>query len=242
MFVPIFLEIDDQGNPIYKDEFSLFYKEAELHEGYVIVSSEYESCVENFDYNIGMVIPKELMSHADEKTCSKGKRAEFLAILRDKGLEEWFGDVISKNNNIMGFITWGQYYVVNEAASRHSILVCLSNNVFDKQKSLVNRIITRYEHIEEKLKKVENKNRELKETLNSKDDYIQQLQARMNNIEREIYRNKEKEKSSREEVLEMEERLERTEKDKYLYLDMYKELLVELDRTKTELLNIKSKQ
>lgn len=234
MLIPIFWEINNAGEPVYKDIFLQIYNDIKVQGGHIVVSPEYAECMEKIDSNIATIIPADIMSDIDAKLSDKKDREKLLAVLRDERIENIIDGVIQQCSEVRGIVTWGRYGVVEAVARDNKINVFISSITFDNNKEFV-------ENIFERLKKYEDENTALKKEIDSKNEYIQQLQVRVNNAEGEIYRNKKKQETYRSETENIEKRLEKSDEDKMLYLNLYKELLSELDRTKIELLNLKMK-
>lgn len=234
MLIPIFWEINNAGEPVYKDIFLQIYNDIKVQGGHIVVSPEYAECMEKIDSNITTIIPADIMSDIDAKLSDKKDRGKLLAVLRDERIENIINGVIQQCSEVRGIVTWGRYGIVEAVARENKINVFISSITFDNNKGFV-------ENIFERLKKYEDENTALKKEIDSKNEYIQQLQVRVNNAEGEIYRNKKKQETYRSETENIEKRLEKSDEDKMLYLNLYKELLSELDRTKIELLNLKMK-
>lgn len=239
MFIPIFWEVDNAGEPIYKDTFMRFYENAHEQDFHMIVSAEYAACIEDFDMSIGSIISDEIMTNIDDSLCEKGDRAKLLTVLKNEELERFLEGVIKNSLNIYGILTCGKYGIIDKIAARNNVEVYVISTALGQE--VFDQVYIRFNDAERKIETLENQKVSMKSDIDSKNEYIQQLQIRVNSLEAEIYRNKQKQESYQIEVENVEKRLEKSDADKSLYLDLYRELLKELDRVKVELLNYKAK-
>ena len=240
MLIAVFLEVDDKGEPLYKNKFIYMYDVIKAVKGRMIITEEYAQCIKNIDESIITIIPTEVINEIDCFVERKGDRAKILSVMKNDTLEQFVCDIIQIQPETAVILTCGRYNAIETATKNNNVELYTNMETVENQ-HVIEDMLGQLDDNRLKLDDCYVENKKLKEVINTKNDYIQQLQVRSSGYENEILRNKAKQEQRDCELEKLAERLNKCENDKMTYLTLYKELLVELDKTKTELMEMKLK-
>lgn len=242
MYIPIFIEINNEEKPVYQNDFMAFYNRVQSNNGFVIASKEYCDEIPDKSNEKIIQIPVALMNEVDCNLLQKEDRKTMFSIQKNENLEQWLIDTLREmQGEIEGIMIRGRYSAVLNAAKKLGVNVYFAADGMDAQQLMFEKVTKNLDDKEKELEQLQVANEKQRKDIHSKDEYIQQLQVRVNNLENELYKKGQKLEQNNNELKSNEALLEKMENDKYLYLKLYKELLKELDVTKVELLELKRK-
>ncbi len=237
MYIPIYLEIDDDKNPIYK---AAFLKDIEKLYGnkVIIATSEYVELVENLDKLV--VIPDDIINKIDSLNVNAGSRGMLLELQKNDELRDWLKSSI-KVEDTDGFIVNGLYNFVYQASKDLDVNIVFSADKLLSEKIRLDEYATNLESKNAKVSELEEKTVEMQRQIDAKNENLQRLQQKITDLSTELFKNN-AEKQYIDEQMELnEQRMDKSEKQKVLLSDLYASVLKELNETKTELLNLKNR-
>lgn len=240
MFVPVYLEIDNDKNPIFKDAF-LKDVEKKIEKRRIIVSKEYADCIDANSEDV-VVIPTELLDKVDVLNVQVANRAVSLELQKNKELSAWIKTAInSVGDDVEGFIINGLYDFVCEAAYELDVKVVFSAENLCNEKERLNSYMETLENRDAKLLEYEARIQEMQSQIDSKNESMQRLQQKITDLSAELFKNNAEKEYMDEQLEANEQKMDKSERQKVLLADLYAAVLKELSDTKTELLNIKSR-
>lgn len=239
MYIPIYLEIDDDKNPIYKEDFLKDISKIS-DDSIIITTTEYAKILENTD-NI-RIIPEEIMSKIDSLNVKVGSRGILLELQKNDELREWLYKTINAEfSSIEGFIINGMYSFVYEVANLLDKKIVFSAEKLICEKERLDVYTANLEKQNNKVSELEDKVIEMQKQIDEKNENLQRLQQKITDLSTELFKNN-AEKQYIDEQMELnEQRMDKSEKQKVLLADLYASVLKELNETKTELLNLKNR-
>ena len=244
VYIYMLTEIDDSGIPIYRDEFL----EKSKQNCTILTTSEYATFLEYENKNV-VVVPDEIMQDYDKNLDAKGKRFVMMEVYRNEKFENWLSFVFKENNErVEGIVIKYAYASVIHVATenRKSVLVEqnrkeMSMNSEEEYQKLVSELKRQIEILQTELKQKEVTTLSLSENLNSSSHYIENLQKHATNLDNELKKYKSFYNEHNETIQFAEERVNHAEAEIQRYMELYKNVLSELDERKIELLELKSK-
>lgn len=240
MLIYVFLEITNDGKPKYENRFIDIYNEAAQNGDYIIASEEYEGCITDVDKDVLTVIPAEIINSVDGMLEQKEDREKSLIYISNDELENFFDNCVKNKEKCMAIVSFAEYVFVRRVSVNNQLHLYIDTSV-KKGNNMAELVVQQLDSSQIQLKKRNEEMEELRKEYNMKNEQIQQLQVRVHDLETELYRNEGKKKEKEQELDNMSDRLDKTEEIKMTYLELYKALLAELDKVKTELLEQKAK-
>lgn len=240
MFIYVFLEITNDGKPKYEREFIDAYSDAVKNGDYIIASEEYEGCIIDADKDVLTVIPAEIINSIDSMLEQKADREKSLIYMSNDELEKFFDNCVTNKEKCKAIVSFAEYAFLRRVSMNNGLHLYIDTSG-KKGNNMVELVVQQLDGSQIQLKKRNEEIEELRKDYNMKNEQIQQLQVRVHDLETELYRNEGKKKEKEQELDNMSDRLDKTEEIKMTYLELYKALLVELDKVKTELLEQKVK-
>lgn len=240
MFIYVFLEIANDGKPKYESKFVDAYNWATQNGGYIIASEEYERCIADADDDVLVVIPAKIINSIDSMLEQKEDREKSLIYMSNEELEKFFDNSVKNKEKCKAIVSFSEYAFLRRVSVNNGLHLYIDASG-KKENDVFELAVQQLDSSQIQLKKKNEEIEELRKDYDMKNEQIQQLQARIHDLETELYRNESKKKEKEQELDNMSDRLEKTEETKMTYLELYKALLVELDKVKTELLEQKVK-
>ena len=227
MYISLFVEIDDCKKPLYYEEYKRTYEGG----GVVMATREYveDAC----DADRVWVIPDEIIKVVDDFIEKPENRAELLQIKRCVQLEEWMEEKIGHGNKyIEGIISNKNYISVQEVANTMKIewLVQMGSRYTTQAKNNSEYLIS---ELKTQLLEMENAKKSLEGYIRSTENYMRELQIHATKLDEEVKKYKTFYDTHEENSDYVKQIREQNEK----YAEKYKELILELDKLKTEKLN-----
>lgn len=243
-FIFVYVEIDDNGNPVYKDEFL----NTCAQNCTILASKEYVNLLEKPNPNV-VEIPEDVMEEYDRNLDSRGKRQIMMEINDNSLMENWLSYVFRDNNErISGIVIKNEYASVLKVAQVNQKAALVDKNSDDngadsekKYRMIIDDLNHRVEVLQMDLKQREEAIETLRNSLNSSNNYIENLQKHATNLDNDLKKYKQFYDENSETIQFAEEKVTRAECEIQKYVELYKNILKELDEKKTELLEMKKK-
>lgn len=243
-FIFVYVEIDDNGNPVYKDEFL----NTCTQNCTILASKEYVNLLEKPNPNV-VEIPEDVMEEYDGNLDSRGKRQIMMEINDNSLMENWLSYVFKDNNDrISGIIIKNEYASVLKVAYANQKAALVDKNSDDngadsekKYRMIIDDLNHRVEVLQMDLKQREEAIESLRNSLNSSNSYIDNLQKHATNLDNDLKKYKQFYDENSETIQFAEEKVNRSECEIQKYVELYKNILEELDEKKTELLELRKK-
>lgn len=237
MYIPIFLEVDSQGECLYGQEFKNLICVTKIEKKPVIVSKEYYDLADDEAKEYCWKIPDEFIDIIDSDITDRKDRQTILTIQKNSSISDWaFGKLSTVVDDLKGIFLLGQYNSFIEAAKKLQVEVYFKIDAIDNMSMTIDDISGKLDDYNEKNRRLLLENSELNSSIRGKDEYIQQLQLKVNELNMELTKQNQRLQDNNEEMLANMERLEKSEERKFLYLKMYTALLDELDKIKVQIL------
>lgn len=242
--ISIFLEVDSESNPIYKEIFLDKVKNGER----VYASQEYAQLVES--WNIEYDIPKEVIEHLDEQVSNKADRTTLLKISYQPKMEEWFERAVDSYKNCDEIVLFGDYESIVNVACKKELpcLIYIQRSVTMNEKATeryyVKTIQEMRNHIgfvEEQLNENGRIIEQLRDNIKSDGQYIHNLEEHAANLDNNLKKYKAFYDENHEKIESINQQSDYYEQRIREYLDMYQSVMKELDEKKTEVLELRTK-
>lgn len=238
MFVSVYLEIDNEKNPVFKE---VFFKDIEkrLERKMFIVSKEYNDCLDQ-DLECVKVIPYEIIEQIDLRNVCVENRAVSLELQKNVELYNWLKETTALlGDEVEGYIVNGLYDFVVQVANDLDIKVVLASENINSER--IDNYMNILESRNEKISEYESKMEDMQRQIDSKNEGMQRLQQKITDLSTELFKNNAEKESIDEQLQQCELRMDKSERQKVLLAELYAALLKELNETKIELLNLKHK-
>ena len=242
--VSIFLELNSEGAPLYKD---IFLSEV-LSGETVYASSEYMQLLNEDQKTCVKMIPEKITEELDGQITNKMDRSSLLKISCQEKLENWFQNEIDSMQGYMDILLFGAYEsILNVARRKHfpcliyensSVCISTENNEKYYQK-IIQDMRNHINFIEEQLRESQEALETLRKDIESNGHYIHNLEEHATELDKEKEKYRVFYENNFENVEKMNEREKYYEDRIDKYLEMYKEVVKELDEKKTEVLDLK---
>lgn len=239
MFAFVFVEIDTEKKPVYLEKCMTMLGKDHTRENLFFVTREYyEQMGQNTDAERVIPIPDELFRGIDENVRSAENRMAVLEIMKNEGITQWFVEKL-RDKAVSGLILQRYYIALHNAAEALECELLIDTKGIQKITDNMKESVEQRARTDEELLHEKERNASLRNDIGTKDEYIQQLQVKINKLENKIYKMNSKLEQGKWELDDSIQKKDRVEKEKYLILRLYKEMIKELDSVKIELLELK---
>ncbi|MCI6783755.1 MAG: hypothetical protein MR594_09035 [Lachnospiraceae bacterium] len=245
-FIRVYTEIENDGTPVYADE---FVENAKKTENILLVSKEYTELVQEELENV-VKIPDDIIAVYDKNLMDKGSRHIIMKIYENSMLEDWLKEELDDiDDEIIGLFMRDEYCSVLSAAWEKNINTYVQNeknqfNEFEDEKRyklIIDSLEKRNEYLESIAKQNEATIESMKAAIESNNNYIHNLQIHATNLDNDLKKYKSFYEEYSDVIENFTSRIEYSEKKINSYVDLYRNLLDELDELKTENLELKQK-
>lgn len=246
-FIRIYIEVGNDGTPIYADE---FVANAKKTENVLIASKEYVDLLEDIEKDNVLEIPSDIMQLYDKNLLNIGSRHITMKIYENNVLDEWIQKEIKAiDDEVMGVYMRGEYCSILSAAWKIHVAAYVQNEnrKYDEQdnekkyKLMIDSLEKRNEYLDSIVKQNEKTIESMKAAIESNNNYIHNLQIHATNLDNNLKKYKAFYDENADTVENYADRIQYAEKEINHYVDLYKNLLDELDELKTENLEMKQK-
>ncbi len=247
-FIRIYIEVGNDGTPIYADEFAANAKKTE---NMLIASKEYVDLLENIEKDNVLEIPSDIMQLYDKNLQNKSGRYIMMKIYNNDSLKNWLKEKVSLiDGEIQGIYMRGEYSSIIMAARELNILVYIKNEVkplyesTDQERNyqlIVDTLERKIQYLESLVEQNSATIESLKASIVSNNNYIHNLQIHATNLDNDLKKYKEFYDVNHEVLESAEHRIKYAEDEVERYVGMYKKILDELDGLKIEKLELQEK-
>ena len=247
-FIRIYIEIGDDNNPIYANE---FLENAKNDQNILIASKEYVSLLEKISMENVYEIPEDIMLKYDKDLQTRSSRYIMMKIYNNDQLKDWIAEKISViHDNINGVYMRGEYSSIIMAARECQTAVFIQNEVkplyneADKERNyqlIVDSLERRIQYLDTLVKQNNETIESMKASIESNNNYINNLQIHATNLDNDLRKYKQFYEENHEIIENVEYRVKHAEDESVRYITLYKNLLSELDKLKTEKLELEQK-
>lgn len=239
MYVSVYLEIDENGRPVFGERLKDTLQSAEAR---VICSPEYEDLVEDSNKNQVEIIPMDLLTIKEGNLAKKKDRSFLLQILDINGLTEWFDNYFELNQ--VDFVLTEENYISLEKVLKDRNIPSYIHSNSDGNNA-VSFLRTELEQAEQQVADMQKQIvtngetiKSLREGWNSSEAYLKNLQEHATNLDNELKKYKDwfyKGEDGQKKIEEYEKKYEQI-------TALYKGVVDEMDQLKIENLNLKKKR
>lgn len=233
MYISFFIEIDANKEAKYKEQFLETVNESRQSEKCVIASSEYSALLEGDQKGIVWEIPEEVMEDVSRNLENKWERDALLVIQRNEKLEQWVSECLKDSGqSVEAIMCYGEYVSIAEIARDMQIKAYYEYSM--QQNEAQNGVQKMVTYMQQRVVATETADKELKEYIASTENYLKNLQEHATNLDNQLqkYKTFYDENSGT---------IEYMQKENENYINMYKEILEELNVVRTENLDLKER-
>lgn len=178
MFIPMYIEVDDQKTPVYIEQCY-----SRICRNQIVITTNEYACRIDQKSNM-LVIPEEIISEIDAYIESPDSRGALLCIKRIPSLEEWLQELCkAEDGKIDGLLTKGNYVSTNLAARNSGVLCYVEAFEKETEANYSEKII--YE-LRRQLRDAEDARENLIEYSKSMENYVKELEMHASKLDKEI--------------------------------------------------------